>query len=245
MNNGYSLDWSYYDKMINGKFQKPSDVRYDNWFPFKSPKEKWFAFYGKSYTDIFIYDFETKEHIKLNTYRGPEKNQYWDHTNFSTYVPSYFNWTSVHKDKTYNIVSEDSNLDASYERHGLTVDTLSFLPLAFNAWTIWAADYEFYVDVLDLSDIDNGNISVVDKQYIISRDAHSMRDFVKIDLDNSDGVTYAFFEILTVDMGLSFNTAKRNNFQISGEPISNSPLLPWQKTEKHIAERDKIEKKFY
>lgn len=72
------------------------------------------------------------------------------------------------------------------------MDAVEFAPIAFNAWTYWAADEEFYVDTLDLSRIDEGVVAVFDrKPYVVSRGIRQVRDVVEfgggfpVDVDRS------------------------------------------------------------
>ena len=193
---GYGHDWIHWDKFINTLYPKPTDVKYENWYPFRSPKGIMMAFYNTSYGDIKVINLETKEIVVEEFYShsdtDPEKNWYKSHTNISTYVPSY--WVIKEKKHVKDHPEKDilyTILD--YDTDPLTEETLNSygqfksLPVAFNAWTIWGIGTEFYVDVLDLREIDSGIIRKWKNiQYIITRDASHVRDFIKHSTDVFD-----------------------------------------------------------
>lgn len=187
---GYGYDWTQWDNFINEKFPRPTNVRYQNWQPFLSPKGVWMAFYNTGYSDILVVNLETNE-VVINEFYShkdadPEKSWYKSHTNVSTYVPGYFSCMEIFKNKddvtpTYFSIP-DYETESAEER--ASYGELKFLPLAFNAWTIWGMDSEYYVDVLDLSKIDDGIIRKwQDVNYIITRHAQHVRDFIHHDIE--------------------------------------------------------------
>lgn len=253
MKMGFGRDYSVWDKLVEDaigqKVQALNEklktgYKYQNYYPFKSPKGKWFCFYGDTYADIRIYDLETLELVTKSFYSNMEKKVYAHHANYSSYVPGYY--TSKYKDEylfaheEYTLGDEKDNLP--------TVDELQYSTFAFNAWTIWAADTEFYVDIIDLSDIDNGNVKLIDKEvYIISRDTYSMRDMVNIDVENCNSSKiddppdiYITYEILTKTWGVMHQN-KIPNYEKTNEDgeygcYKNKDMLPWQELEIRLAE---------
>lgn len=194
MQEGYGHDWTQWDKFINELYPRPKDVRYENWYPFRSPKGVMMAFYNNSYGDIKIVNLETNEVVVDEFYShsdtDPEKKWYKSHTNVSTYVPSY--WVikekmqmkdQPEKDIFYTALDYDIEEGEDLKAYG----EFKSLPIAFNAWTIWAMDYEFYVDVLDLREIDSGIIRKWKNiQYVITKDARHVRNFIKHSTDAYD-----------------------------------------------------------
>lgn len=165
---GYGYDFAAFDKITAPlreraveKWGKPA---YQNWYPFRSPKGAWMAFHNTSYTDIRIVNLDTMDvvvdgdfysHLHRDPdgqvdWRSPE-TVYGSHTNHSTYVPAYSTHAIEPIGKTDMLVFDDYDFE-----DGESLDSVFSVPIAINAWTIWAADYEFYVDVMDLSLVDDG-----------------------------------------------------------------------------------------
>jgi hypothetical protein len=263
---GYGNDYSFWDAKVKERFkdqlEKLGKVRYENFCVFKSPKGRWMAFHNTSYTDIKVYDLETLELVATDFYSKSVRNEdgsynrelstYASHTNASTFVPVYMprnhgKYTSL--DDMSGLVEEDWLSFCDWDR-------MISPPIAFNSWTIWAADFEFYVDVLDLREIDNGIIKKWPDvcSFEIPRSGYNVRDFVEIDADliiNRDK------EINTTipaqgDFVIDFNILqerKRDRFAFNtatGEIqfgdmhkegfYEPKDTLPWEETRKRIDE---------
>jgi hypothetical protein len=162
---------------------------YRNFQPFKSASGRLYAFHdGGDYTDIRIHEVWTEDDglksraVTSDFYRT--KEHYDGHANYSTYCPCYFVRDSQYRGIKGEIVtSKQVVMDHSFD----LVDQVpwadvQFAPIAFNAFTYWAADTEFYVDTIDLSRIDEGQISLFDRQrYVVSRTIDQVRDVIDFD----------------------------------------------------------------
>lgn len=196
MQEGYGHDWTNWDNFINAIYPRPADVRYQNWYPFKSPKGVMMAFYNNSYGDIRVINLETKEVVVNEFYShedaDPAKNWYKSHTNVSTYVPSYWVLNEKNTDvkgvtTEYMFTMLDYDIDPLDEETLKSYGEFKSLPFAFNAWTIWGMDFEFYVDILDLTEIDDGIIRKwKDVNYVITKNADHVRNFIHHSTDIND-----------------------------------------------------------
>ena len=242
-----SPTYGYTYKLLDALFQPMQDtlkskigkpVKYHNFYPFKSKSGRWYAFFNNSYSDIKIYDLETGELWFTNFYSyNPEfdfsENKrdsriYYDHTNVSTYVPSFIKDSFILKEKEHVYYINDFSFDEDFEDSQLPKEELDFLPIAFNMWTIWAADYEFYVDVLDLSDIDNKVVKIYNNiSYTVSRSVDKVRDIIKVDSEfwmpiRREGETEEelYKRSLTIKAISSISVlTENNNFRF--EPVRN------------------------
>lgn len=193
---GYNYDWKFFDNLTNDLKIKAEEkfgkIRYNNWCPFKSPKGTMMAFHNSSYRDIRVINLDTMEIVINGEFyshfdKEDEKNTvYSSHANHSTYVPSYWKFQSEKYEHVLNVDEIDED-----NKHEFTLDNMLSAPYAINDWTIWAADYEFYVDILDLSEIDSGKIRKFDispnpmmRNLSIPIEADHVRDYVKVDLEH-------------------------------------------------------------
>lgn len=209
MTKGYGHDFSGFDALTKPLLDKATEKfgkhAYRNWCPFKSPAGAWMAFHMSSYSDIRVINLDTMEVVVdgefyAHLHRGDDGKVDWraketvyaSHTNTSVYVPSYAELPYTnHKGEadTYVVEGHEFEPEDSDKESRVTLDFIRSVPLAFNAWTIWAADYEFYVDVLDLSDVDNGNISILElgekhRGMSIPISASHVRNFIKPSIDH-------------------------------------------------------------
>jgi hypothetical protein len=283
---GYGHDWGAWDAYLEHKgIVPPGEVRYGNWCPFWSPKGRLMAFYNKSYGDIQIIDLETKEVVvkdfysRLRPMEDPER-VYNHHTNCSTYVPSFIRYPHEskftanneerhHRGFSHYVDQEWGGKDDLQE----WLDTLAnkggeigSLPVAFNVWTIWACDYEQYLDAIDLRQVDDGIVKLwPSKKTHIPINATHVRNYVQVAIDHhsSEGggipdpddvtVDFRFLEERWTDR-ISMKSgefhfydmykAKWNEDQnVFGPVYEPDAKLPWQKTKErldaHVAEREK------
>lgn len=159
---------------------------YLNFHPFKSASGRLYAFHdGGNYTDIRVHELWredgalTSRPVTSDFYRT--KEHYDGHANYSIYCPSYFVRDSQYKGLKGEIVkSKEVVMDHAFDAvDEVPWGEVQFAPVAFNAFTYWAADTEFYVDTIDLSRIDEGRISLFDrKPYVVSRTMKQVRDVV-------------------------------------------------------------------
>lgn len=194
---GYGYDFAAFDAvtkpLLDKAVEKFGKHSYANWYPFKSPAGVWMAFHMPSYSDIRIINLDAMEvivdgdfysHLARSAdgkadYRSSE-TVYASHTNASVYVPAFVESTyTTHEGKPGLIAMNDHELEGDE-----LLDNVRSVPLAFNAWTIWAADYEFYVDVIDLSEVDSGKVHLLDlgearRGMSIPIGASHIRNFVK------------------------------------------------------------------
>lgn len=204
----------YFKYKFGEKLKKLPKVHYDNWYPFKSASGKWYAFHNDNYYDIRIIDMETLEPVVTQCFSNLETDPdfvptehvtdrsvwYAHHVNLSTYVPSYMRFMyeskyaephpMVRMDSTIGETEEDAyhlygNSKTREEVFAFLDEHLEFVPVAFNAHTIWAADFEAYVDVIDLSEIDKGIVRVYDiDPIIIPIEADTVRSVVRVRHEN-------------------------------------------------------------
>lgn len=187
---GWGHTFKHLTNFLNSK-NTLGNYRYKNYYPFKSKSGKWYAFWNQGYSDIKIYDLETKQIVIEKFYSSG--TGYNPHTNHSVYVPSFI--------PIKDYVVDDNEFDEWIDDGSLTLDNfeqIQFVPYAFNAWTVWAADYQFYVDIIDLSEIDSGVVKrVKNKGYTIPIDAEHVKNFVKMNtnslhtMDKKDPVLYS------------------------------------------------------
>lgn len=203
MSEGYGKDFTFWDNLVKERFkdqlEKLGTPRYRNWEVFKSPKGRWMAFHNKSYSDIKIVDLETLEPVipyfygktvynEDGSYNKDESVYDGFHTNVTSFVPTYlkrsYESNVTKKEEIY--YTEICEIDESFikDEEDIWAKIIS-VPLAFNAYTYWAADFELYVDVIDLSEIDNGIIKKFTGQssFIIPHGANRLGNYVKCDLD--------------------------------------------------------------
>lgn len=216
MSEGYGCDWTVWDALVRERFKEALDklgvYKYRNFEVFKSPQGRWMAFHGSSYMDIRVVDLETCEVVCTNFYSNRvlnsageydrEKSFYIEHTNVSTCVPTYLK--SVYDD--YSVLCEPTDLESEGDKEDFTQwDKMISLPFAFNAFTYWAADWELYVDVLDLREIDKGIIKKWEgaTSFVIPHGADHVRNYVKLDdagiikpKDGNKEFTHADFKVL-------------------------------------------------
>lgn len=194
MSEGYGHDWTRWDEKLpwqrsaegvkyKGELTPLPNACYGNFYPFRSPKGRWMAFHNKYYSDIRIIDLKTYETVFEQFYRTP--TYYASHTNFCTYVPGYM--SSMSSDGKTRFFYNDHELDEDKDWDNFEED-IGYLPIAFNAWTIWACDYEFYVDILDLRQIDDGILKIYENKtsFIIPRSAGHVRNYVNVQLEWND-----------------------------------------------------------
>ncbi len=166
---GYGYNYAIWDTFITEKFSKQlkhlgNMQPYGQVEIFRSPKGRWMAFHNTNYYDIRIVDLETCEPVFENFYSYFDKDKtnqvYKHHVNFTTYVPTYFvdNFTTDGKKSLYLV--KTYGFDCVEDMENFDFNDLFSIPIAFNAWTIWGADFEFYVDVLDLREIDDGKLKM-------------------------------------------------------------------------------------
>lgn len=205
---GYGHDFTNFDALTapllvkaEEKFGKHS---YRNWYPFKSPKGDWMAFHMVSYSDIRIVNLDSMEIVVDGEFyahivKGADGKNDWrhkdtvynSHTNTSVYVPSYYIDTyDKGKDPEGNScgVGHYAVNDREFDDDESTLGNMKSVPIAFTAWTIWAADYEFYVDMLDLSEVDEGRVSLLSpgekfQGACIPISARHVRNWVKPEVD--------------------------------------------------------------
>ncbi len=187
---GYGYDYAPWDRAVAEKFKTNLErlgphQRYGKVEIFRSPKGRWMAFHNPQYTDIRVVDLETGDVVAKDVYANfSVEPRVYDgfHANFTTFVPSYFRQmisvgTSYEQPHLFSVTEYDDN-----DFQTVDWDTLLSVPLAFNSYTYWAADHEFYVDVLDLRDIDDGKIHLLKGTgFTLIRSASHVRQFIKSD----------------------------------------------------------------
>lgn len=188
---GFGYDYAPWDKAITEKFKDQlaklgAHQKYGQVEIFKSPKGRWMAFHNPSYGDIRIVDLESGDVVAKDFYSSTDPKVYGHHANFTTFVPSYFyenlyEGKPEHGDKVRMNLSEVFDYeDSDFET--VNWDNLYSVPIAFNSWTIWAADNEFYVDAIDLRRVDEGVIlPFKGAGFTLTRGASHVRQFIKHD----------------------------------------------------------------
>ena len=225
---------------------------------FFSPQGQKMAFYNTKYSDIRIVKIPTMEVVVDTFYSNKKENVYAHHANFSTYVPTYMTYDYIRSDgELDSLVDIDSEFEEDPEAYmkenrekGLRYEIKS-LPLAFNAWTIWACDYEFYVDVIDLSEVDNGIIrKSTCPGFTMTRSGKEVRNYIqtsisywysvidnKIDTTTKESNLIASFEYL--------ERIERDRYYVSSKGFGDNhkttyeadSLLPWEKTRNLLNKR--------
>ena len=192
INDGYGHNYSAWDAFVEKNFgeqiRKLGPIQqYAKIEVFKSPKGRWMAFHHTDYTDIRIVDLETGDTVLKNFYsyfNGKKEDRiYIHHVNFTTFVPTYSKSSYEHKGKKETIFVDPTDYNSLKEMEDDAwndLDSIMSLPLAFNSWTIWAADHEFYVDILDLREIDDGKLKIFDGGgFTLTRSAGHIRNYIK------------------------------------------------------------------
>lgn len=211
---------------------------YRNFHPFKSSSGRLYAFHdGGNYTDIKIHEISRVDGVlqgrpvTADFYRT--KEHYDGHANYSVYCPCYFVRDAEYRGLSGEIVKSrqvimDHAFDAVDE---VPWSEVRFAPVAFNAFTYWAADTEFYVDTIDLSRIDEGLISLFDrKPYVVPRTIEQVRDVIDFAGWYYEDLRRTFLfeeEDATPLPGIDFNVrvlteASEDRFQI-GWPLGTAP----------------------
>lgn len=224
MTEGYGHNFEHFDRYVTSIM--PSHVIenlhtlgtpiHGNYYPFLSKSNKWYAFFNKSYSDINIYDLETNKLVVDYFYESTA------HVNVSTYVPAYslieyLDFTK--QDGTHSIFAdwdyETNEYSAMNTNNSIDVQMLRYTPIAFNAYTLWAADFEYYVDILDLNDIDNGNIKLIEKtKFTLPTAMNQVRNYISFDafdldsFDPSDIFTYNIKMLNETTLGRINSTSK-------------------------------------
>lgn len=178
---------NYFKEKFKDQLEFLGKYPYKNFYPFKSPKGKWMAFHSKYYSDIRIVDLENPERIVYEGYYRDPNSKYSAHCNVNTYVPSYL--VVPPNDSTqYGFAISDNDFDDWLSDGSMKesqFENIDFLPLAFNVWTIWAADYELYLDVFDLSKIDDGilNCYKTDFKNTFPIECSDIRKHIKVEVE--------------------------------------------------------------
>lgn len=277
---GWGHDYSFVDKMFSTYFseslKKLGGVKYNNWYPFKSPKGRWMAFHNTSYGDIRIVDLEANTVVATNFYsnfdvRPDAPKWYMHHTNVASYVPGFIQYDdTLNDDKPVVFTLEDREMTSWLEdgslvsiyKECLSVEAdpseqelISFVfdkwqstNFALNAYTYWAADFEFYVDILDLSRIDEGILAIYPKPtYVMPIDTDNLRSMVKFEVESflplskpdENGVqkvlhdeprSYAYsFEFLEKVQNFRATSSKTYNPYGKNENYAADATPPWRK----------------
>lgn len=263
-NEGYGRDFTAFDaltaEMKARAVEKFGSVKYQNWCPFRSPKGTWMAFHNSAYSDIRVVNLDTMSVVVDGDFyahfdkEDKTKTVYGSHVNSSTYVPSYASTIEQTESGTNREFIYDRD-DHDFEAEPL--DIIMSVPLAFNAWTIWAADYEFYVDVLDLSKIDEGIVTRLDvgKPLVIPIGAEHVRNYVNPSSEHwhrlgdkttgtpggmREEVTFQAEMLTEVFVGRMDAVGRRalHDIYTEGSPDFPAAKRPWEALRDRCASRD-------
>lgn len=147
---------------------------YRNFYPFITKSGKWFAFYNQTYSDMKIINLETLEIVVDKFYR--KEGKYSAHCNIETYVPGFL-FVEMENNENYSL--NDHSRYINKEKITQNNSKQYYFPFAFNGYTFWACDYEIYIDMFDISDIENGNISLLKQQWaILPIDLYRIRNYI-------------------------------------------------------------------
>lgn len=260
-NPSWGHDYSVIDKLFEPFKEKLGHYCYDNFYPFKSKSGKWYAFHNDQYSDIKIVEIETGKTVVKHFYSN--KGVYLSHTNASTYVPAFVRgvYESPHTGRTIKTITNDHDFEDS---ENITLDMIESVPIAINSWTIWAADYEFYVDAIDLRRIDEGIVRKLKfPQKVISRDCLQVRNVVECQTDywyciKKEGETdeelkarqdavqpTSDFKFLVENHDLRFSPKEPDHEEDIYDPngvagkYEVDEELPWQESKRWLDERKK------
>lgn len=189
------------------------------------------------------------------------------HCNVSTYVPHcvYTQFVSSSADNKWLFSGlEDFDFDVfdpaktdeymsnknSGFKHHTDKRVLTSVPIAFNAYTYWAADFEFYVDLIDLSEVDNGVIKMIDGgRFTIPRSAEHVRNYVNCSFEGEDDPSKPQrislrYNVLEEKGPFNFDKNDVNNesgletWDGKWNKVKHTEFLPWQEVEKLDKERE-------
>lgn len=218
-NDGYGTNFEAWDRAVAARFKDQlarlgSNHRYGVPEIFRSPKGRWMAFHNPKYSDVRVVDLETGEIVATDVYSNRDPEVYDGfHANFTMYVPSYFRTVlNLRNGDEPNLMHVSELDDKDFE--SVDWDALVSIPLAFYSYTFWAADYEFYVELLDLREIDDGKIHVLkDVGFTMARSASHVRQYVLADAESYIDLGPPVIENgMKVYKPTGTNSAQRNEF---------------------------------
>ena len=173
---GYGADWGVWDRWRRERHAAAiaalGTYAYGNLEVFLSPAGRWMAFHTDDYADVRVHDLEDGRLVATHVY---SRDDHYGHTvNLSTYVPTFRR--KVEHGRVGFAPMHAAGMD---RERGIVEAELWSMPVAFNAWTVWGADHEQMIDLVDLSRIDEGVIALYDRDpWSTTIGAGHVRDFV-------------------------------------------------------------------